>query len=214
LRSPLNSINMAATMLYEERFPMTELQKKEYYRIFKNQSQTLINNIDKILILAKAEQTQLVITKKPVQIKNYIDELATQFVENNQHIKPIELSVDIEPNDFELWMDAEKMKSVLNNVLDNAVKYSYNDLKLSIKIIKTNQKVCICIKDNGIGIAPNDLDAIFENFGQGNVLERKRVFGYGIGLSFVKKIVEAHGGNISVTSKETEGSEFKLELPA
>jgi two-component system phosphate regulon sensor histidine kinase PhoR len=213
LRSPLNSVNMAATVLYDETYPLKEPEKREYYRICKDQSRIMLNNIDKILTVAKAEQTNLIIKKETLCAKAYLEGLSTTFIKNNVHSKGLQIEVHCSPEDLPLIIDPNQMDNVFLNLMDNAVKYSHEEVYIIIHAFKQENQTHISVKDNGLGIPANDLEAIFLNFKQGNVLDRKRMFGYGIGLSYVKEVVKAHGGEITVTSKEGEGSIFTIILP-
>lgn len=214
LRSPLNSIHLASSVLYQEGESLESGKAKDYLRICKDQSKNMLDSIDRILTVAKTEQTELVVNKIPLPIKPYLQEITRKFVEDNIHVKPIVVEVACEQDDLEASIDSVLMGSVLNNLMDNAVKYSYDSVAITIKAYKQGNTIHIRIKDDGMGIPANDLEAIFEHFNQGSLLERKRMFGYGIGLSFIKQVVESHGGHIEVTSKVMEGSEFIIVLPA
>ena len=214
LRSPLNSIHLASSTLYQEGDSLESKKAKDYLRICKDQSKNMLDSIDRILTVAKTEQTELIVNKKPLPIKPYLQEITRKFVEDNIHVKPIVVEVACEQDDLEASIDSVLMGSVLNNLMDNAVKYSYDSVAITIKAYLQGNTIHIRIKDDGMGIPANDLEAIFEHFNQGSLLERKRMFGYGIGLSFIKQVVQSHGGHIEVTSKVMEGSEFIIVLPA
>ncbi len=213
LRSPLNSIHLASSVLYQEGESLESKKAKDYLRICKDQSKNMLDSIDRILTVAKTEQTELVVNKKPLPIKPYLQEITRKFVDDNIHVKPIVVEVECEQDDLVASIDDVLMGSVLNNLMDNAVKYSYDSVAITVKAYKQGNTIHVRIKDDGMGIPANDLEAIFEHFNQGTLLERKRMFGYGIGLSFIKQVVQSHGGHIEVTSKVMEGSEFIIVLP-
>ena len=214
LRSPLNSINLASTILHDQGDSLETKKSKDYLRICRDQSRNLLDSIDRILTVAKTEQTELIVNKKSLLIKPYLQEISRKFVDDNIHVKPIDINVLCEQDDLTASIDTVLMGNVLNNLMDNAIKYSYDSVKITISAYKKENTLHIGIKDDGMGIPANDLEAIFEHFNQGSLLERKRMFGYGIGLSFIKQVVQAHGGHIEVTSKVMEGSEFTIVLPA
>ncbi len=173
----------------------------------------MLDSIDRILTVAKTEQTDLVVNKSNVMLKPYLQEITRKFIDDNIHVKPIVVDVFCDQDDLKVAMDTVLMSNVLNNLMDNAVKYSYESVKIAVRAFEKGNAVHISIKDDGMGIPANDLEAIFEHFNQGSLLERKRMFGYGIGLSFIKHVVQAHGGHVKVSSKEMEGSEFTIVLP-
>jgi two-component system phosphate regulon sensor histidine kinase PhoR len=114
---------------------------------------------------------------------------------------------------LEANIDVDKMENVINNLIDNAIKYSYESVHIVINCDSIGNNIQINVADNGMGIPAQDLDSIFKNFRRGSQIERKRIFGYGIGLSFVKKVIQAHGGTIQASSKEGEGSVFNIKIP-
>ena len=110
-------------------------------------------------------------------------------------------------------LDCAKIERVLLNLLSNAVKFSYVDGIIYVNVNKKEENVIISIRDFGIGMSEKYLDKIFDRFIQvDNTMTRKNE-GSGIGLSIVKSFVSLHNGNISVKSKENEGSEFIINLP-
>lgn len=213
LRSPLNSIYMASSSVYKNGESMSINTVRDYIRMCKEQSKDLLDQIDRILTVAKTEQTELIVDKKTIFLKPFLQEVTGKFVDDKVHAKPISLEVECDEN-VEVPMDQRLMTRVMNNLLDNAVKYSYETALINVKAWKEGNTVRIRVKDNGMGIPAKDLDAIFEHFNQGSVLERKGQFGYGIGLSFIKQVIQSHGGHMEVVNKEEEGSEFIIVLPA
>lgn len=102
---------------------------------------------------------------------------------------------------------------MLNNLIDNAIKYSEQEVAIHVLAEKTEKGLLLRIKDTGFGIPENDLKSIFDNFERGKQLNSKEIDGYGIGLNYVSKVVAAHKGHIHVESKEGVGTEFFITLP-
>jgi two-component system, OmpR family, phosphate regulon sensor histidine kinase PhoR len=100
----------------------------------------------------------------------------------------------------------------MDNLVENAIKYSKDELNIHIEVVDVNDGIKISVKDNGLGISSYDLKYIFDRFYRSNRRELKRKTGFGLGLTYVKSMVEAHGGSISVVSKIYEGSEFIILL--
>ena len=214
LRGPLNSINMAATLLCNEKFEHDPVIRRNYYYIFRDQSAKLMKNIDKIMTVTKAEQTIITVNKEPVHLKLFLENIAETFRNCQMQAKEnLQIDINCQPEDLEANIDVDKMENVINNLIDNAIKYSYESVHIVINCDFIGNNVQINVADNGMGIPAQDLDSIFKNFRRGSQIERKRIFGYGIGLSFVKKVIQAHGGTIQASSKEGEGSVFNIKIP-
>ncbi|OPZ97940.1 MAG: Adaptive-response sensory-kinase SasA [Bacteroidetes bacterium ADurb.Bin416] len=213
LRSPLNSIHMASSIMYQGVVSLKPEEKKEYLRICIEQSKNMLGSIDRILTIAKAEHTNLVICPKVMPLQPFLLMQKEAYLNDMLHEKPVTITINCEPDKIEVFWDKELMENVVNNLMDNAVKYSYESVDITINSYIENNELKIQFSDNGMGIPPKDLEGIFKYFHQGSLLERKRMFGYGIGLSFMKKVVEAHQGRVSVESQENKGSIFTLTFP-
>lgn len=213
LRSPLNSVHMASSILHDGTLTIKPEEKKEYLRICKEQSKNMLDSIDRILTVAKAEHTELVVTPKATPLQPFLEAQRTAFLQDMLHEKPVTINVNCEPVNLEICWDKSLMENVVNNLLDNAVKYSYDSVEINIEALIQGKDIHIRFSDNGMGVPTQDLDAIFKFFHQGSLLERKRKFGFGIGLSFLKKVVEAHDGKVLVESQEDAGAMFTLIFP-
>ena len=128
-------------------------------------------------------------------------------------MKSVDLSTSFQSETMAGSFDPFLMENVLNNLIDNAVKYSNNSVKIEILCSIVSNKLQINVKDNGFGIAKNEQKHIFDNFERGSKMEGKGIDGFGIGLNYVNKVIKAHNGNISVKSEEGQGSEFIILLP-
>jgi len=107
--------------------------------------------------------------------------------------------------------DANRLRRVFTNLLDNAFKFSKNEGTITISTDQTEKDIVVRVKDEGIGVDPEDLPYIFESFNRGKGSEKKE--GFGLGLATVKAIMEAHGGRVLVKSELGKGSVFKVVLP-
>ena len=125
----------------------------------------------------------------------------------------ITLELDLDPRLGELVGDERKVKQVLLNLLSNAVKFTPEGGRMSLKAVLTNGLVEISVSDTGIGIAPEDQAAIFEEFRQVGSDETRKQEGTGLGLTLAKKFVELHGGRLWVESELGRGSTFTFTLP-
>jgi len=214
LQTPLNNIFLASELLSLGKFDNDIKMRYNYYKICKDQSERQIRNIKKILVLAKSEQSNITVEKHQIILKGFLEGISEYFRKGVLYSKDqIEINIQCNPENLRANIDADGIESVMNNLIDNAIKYSHEKVKIDINCYCEEENVFIKVKDNGIGIPVQNLKNIFENFNRSNQSERKRIFGYGIGLSFVEKIVEAHGGSVNVISSENEGSEFIISLP-
>jgi signal transduction histidine kinase len=125
----------------------------------------------------------------------------------------ITLQVDIDPGPGEIVGDERKVKQIVLNLLSNAVKFTPEGGRISLTAGRKNDLVQIAVSDTGIGIAPEDQAAIFEEFRQVGSDETRKQEGTGLGLTLAKKFVELHGGRIWVESELGRGSTFTFTLP-
>ncbi len=212
LRTPLNAIIGFSEVLLERMFGEVNEKQTEYLRDILSSGQHLLSLINDILDLSKIEagRLELELTKfhLPVALENAImlvRERATR------HGIALDLAVDDRLGDF--VGDERKVRQILLNLLSNAVKFTPEGGRVSVKAALANGSVEISVSDTGIGIAPEDQDAIFEEFRQvGSDDDRKRE-GTGLGLTLAKKFVEMHGGKIWVESQVGKGSTFTFTLP-
>jgi signal transduction histidine kinase len=123
------------------------------------------------------------------------------------------LSINIEENLPAVNIDAVAIEQALLNLLDNAVKYSPANKTVRLTAIAEGRNIKVSIADNGIGIATKDRSRIFDKFYRSETGEAMNITGSGIGLTLVKDIIEAHGGDISVESRRNKGSTFIIRIP-
>lgn len=214
MQTPLNNIMYVSDMLKMGNFDKSEELRSKYYKLFKEQCEKQIRSIHRLLLLAKEERGELVLTKKIVNINELVNDIICYYKESvSVQNKQVKFSFKCYPDNLEAYIDKDKFEIVFYNMIDNAIKYSYESVNIDIECRQDNNNLNLKITDNGMGISAQDLDEIFKNFNRGNKVERSSIMGYGIGLSFVKKVVKAHKGDILVTSKEHVGTEFLITIP-
>ena len=167
--------------------------------------------INMIVALTKLEEGLLVLNKEPVNLNQMFEELKNKFV--SYAAKKVEIQMVYEADEILLKADASLLNQCFANLIDNAIKYSDNEVLIIINIRKTGQWILVSIKDNGYGISAEKLPKIFEKYNRAHTHNTK-INGFGIGLNYVKTIVEKHKGEVDVKSQEGEGSEFSVLLPA
>jgi len=208
LRTPLASIQLHLDTLKGRNVPLSQ-QKKSMEMMLKN-TKRLKRLIDSILEIARLEQKKAVYQCKVFNadavIKGLVEEARIQF-------KLPEDAVHIKGNaDCECVINKDAFKILIDNLIDNAVKYTKNHLKICVVLKCTRKKLIIEFADNGIGIAPKDLKKIFKKFHRISHPDVPNVKGTGLGLYWAKEIVKYHGGKIKAVSQEN-GSIFRIELP-
>lgn len=135
----------------------------------------------------------------------------------NSQAKEMNIKMDVnilgDESDFIIDGDDEYLSNVFNNIISNAIKYSYKEGKVEIILKKENNEIIFICKDYGIGIPEKDLNLIFEEFHRTSISKKHTQFGSGVGLAITKKIIELHNGSITVNSEVGKGSEFIIKLP-
>lgn len=210
-KSPLTSIRQMSEMLLNERIK-TESRKKEYYAVMLEQSERLSHLIDNILDFSKIEEGKKAFRFEKTNVTELIDHVKSVFQNSNSN-EGFTVSLSMPESLPELVIDKEAIQQVLYNLLDNANKYSGDSKKIEIMAESTGDSVKISVKDFGIGIEREDRQKIFERFFRGGNELTRSVKGSGIGLTIVKKIIEAHHGTVSLESTPGKGSTFIIHLP-
>jgi two-component system phosphate regulon sensor histidine kinase PhoR len=137
---------------------------------------------------------------------------AVSLVRSKADEKGIAIDVDCQEG-LDAEMDSDLMEQALVNLLDNAIKYSTAESRIRIEVRPTEKEICIHVRDQGMGIAPQHLSRLFERFYRVDKARSRKMGGTGLGLAIVKHIIQAHGGQVTVESTQGRGSTFSLHLP-
>jgi len=213
LKTPISGIYMASSQLSSGIFEEKPEARQRYYGMMKESSSKLLSTVDRILVVAKAEHSKITTNPTPTKVKPFVEKIVETHRSNNFRRKIVELTCSCEPDDLVGDFDPFLMENVLNNLIDNAMKYSEEQVKIEVFACVADNKLEFRLKDNGFGIAENELKHIFDNFERGNRVQGKGIDGFGIGLNYVNKVVHAHKGTIEVSSQEGVGTEFCIHLP-
>jgi signal transduction histidine kinase len=212
LRTPLNAIIGFSEVLLERMFGELNEKQAEYLQDVLTSGRHLLSLINDILDLSKVEagRMELELTRfdLPLALENAVTLVRERATRHGLTLEP---AVDERLGDF--VGDERKLKQILLNLLSNAVKFTPSGGRIGLKAVLADAVVEISVSDTGIGIAPEDQGAIFEEFRQvGSDYARKRE-GTGLGFTLAKKFVELHGGKIWVKSEVGKGSTFTFTLP-
>lgn len=209
LKTPVSIINANydALLANQEETIKSQLKWLGYIRIGTDRMTKLINDL---LSLAKIEDVNLETGKIPFNISSVVND-AMLSMEAVVIEKGITLSLSIEP-DIIVKGDSERVKQLVNILLDNAIKYSNENGLIDISLIKSKHQVICSIKNSGKGIAKQDLLKVFDRFYRADPSRTHEIVGYGLGLSIAKTIIDRLGGEIHVTSVENELTTFTFTL--
>jgi two-component system cell cycle sensor histidine kinase PleC len=213
LRTPLNSINGFSEVLYDETFgPLNEKQKK-YVNNVLTSGKHLLLLINQILDMAKVEAGKMNLALSSLPMKSLLNDISL-LVADMVSKKKIEMSLEIAEDLPNIEADELKVKEVIYNLLSNAVKFTTEGGKIGISAKKADSEIEIVVWDTGVGIAPENMEKIFEGFFRVDTPYSRVTEGTGLGLPLSKKLVELHGGKFSVISEGlNKGTTVKFTLP-
>lgn len=217
IRTPLNAIIGFASLLERESFQ--NKQVAEYVRTITSSSNTLLVLINDILDLTKIDAGKLEIKNEPVNLVSIINDVKTMLsIKLNE--KNLNLILELDPTiPYKLYLDETRIRQILVNLIGNAIKFTetgYVKVKAFHKFSQKNQgltNVFIEVIDTGIGIPEEQQKIIFESFSQVSGQSFRKYGGTGLGLSITKRLVEAMGGEIKLSSKLNIGSTFSFIIP-
>lgn len=213
LRTPLTAvIGFSDLLLNGNDTGLSESQKEYVGHIFKS-GQNLLGIVNRMIDFANVERGSLdCLEGQPVDIREIISEVIN-LLSPNALKKSIKVSFILDPELDEVVADREKLKEILYNLVENAIKFTEDNGRIKVEVTGTYTAVRFSVSDTGIGIAEEKLDSIFEPFIQIDGSISRRYSGTGLGLALVKKLVEMHGGSICVESEIGKGSNFIFEIP-
>ena len=211
LKTPLSTITVAGKTLEMVQIRNNEEKILETAKLIGKQSVHLNQLINMILEISIWERSQFQLDKKTVFIEEIMNDIVTSFKSGSGNGATIIQKYDLAGKKIEL--DVVYFTTLINNLLANAVKYSEREPVIKIEGYAEDNNVCISIEDNGIGINKTDQKHIFDKFYRATTGNIHKFKGLGLGLYYVKRIAEAHGGDVKVSSKQGKGSIFTVTLP-
>ena len=207
LKTPVFSIGLATKLLEKDSIE----EQKPIIVLIRQQIDRLKNHIDKVLELGSLESSRGVFSLKIVDFRLNLNKICEEF-ETLSKLENTKFTYEIPAQKILITAEASHLENAINNLLDNAKKYSKNpEVKLLVKVI--NKKLLICVIDNGEGIAKKDKSKIFQKYYRVTEGDLYKVKGYGLGLSYVKKVIKNHKGKINLESELGNGTKITLELP-
>jgi signal transduction histidine kinase len=212
LRTPLNAVIGFSEVLLDRMFGELNPKQDEYLQDILASGRHLLSLINDILDLAKIEAGRMELEVTDFHLPQAIDNAITLIRERAAR-RAITLEVDVDPRLGEIKGDERKVKQVLLNLLSNAIKFTPEGGRVKVQAGLADGFAEISVVDTGVGIAPEDHEAVFEEFRQVGSDYAKKHEGTGLGLTLSRRFVELHGGKIWVKSQLGQGATFTFTLP-
>lgn len=211
-KTPIATISLAAQMLKDGAVNNSSSTIDHIAGIIRDESKRLTYQVEKVLQTDLFTETRMKLKRKNVNLNEIVENLITKF-QLRVEDKGGQLFGYLEAQQDEIYADEVHIMNVISNLLDNAIKYCIKVPEISVYTRNKGMEIIISVIDNGVGIAAKEQKLIFERFYRISTGNLHDVKGFGLGLSYVKTIVEAHGGRIEVESAEGKGSRFDIILP-
>lgn len=214
LKTPIASISLAAQMLNDKSLTKSESMMNHLGGVIQEETKRLRFLVEKVLQMSMFDRKKTVFKKKELDLNEMVESIAHSFSLRVEHTGG-RIYTDIGAVDSTIYVDEVHFQNAIFNLMDNAVKYGKPDQPLDIYMTTWNddEHLFLSIRDTGLGIKKENLKKVFEKFYRvhtGNVHDVK---GFGLGLAYVKQIVELHDGEISVDSEYKKGTKFTIKLP-
>ena len=212
LRAPFANLRWVIDLLVSERIGSIPDDQKEYFDILKENSQRLEELINKIITVSKIETGQFPLDKKPFSLKELVQKVVKSsraFAEASN----VKVKMNLQENLPDVLGDKSRIREVVENFLDNAIKYTKNKGEVEVSLLRKGKYIRFEVKDSGVGIPEEDQKYIFQKFFRSKSALKHQTQGSGLGLFIAKSIILSHKGKIGFTSKEGKGSTFWFSLP-
>lgn len=212
LKTPVSSISLASQMLSDESIPKTPRMLAHLSKTIKDETQRLTQQIEKVLQMSILEKESSALKLKEIDVNELIVKVTSNFL----------IKVKDKGGDIDTTLDADypfiladevHFTNIIYNLMDNALKYTEEIPHLEVNTAEDESHVIITVKDNGIGIKPEDKEKIFDKFFRVSTGNVHNVKGFGLGLAYVKKVVTDHKGTITCDSEFGVGTTFTIRIP-
>ena len=211
-KTPISTIAISTEVLKDLSIIQTPERLLNYVTIIQNENQRLKQQVERVLQMARLDNEDIGLKREDCDLHELIREINTNSA-IGLNARGGKVNLSLMATESRTNVDGLHFTNVISNLLDNAIKYNQATPEITIATQNVDRKILISISDNGIGISPDDQSKIFHKFYRvhtGNVHDVK---GFGLGLHYVKLIVEKHGGKISVKSTPGKGSIFTIAIP-
>lgn len=211
-KTPISTITLASEVLVNSNKDTSLHKIHRYSKIIFEENLRMRTQVDKVLRMAQYDRKDFKINKEFIDIHDLIQHSINNFcLEDNNNAADIVL--DLKAKNYNIYADSMHMVNIIKNLVDNAFKYSHNDRKIEVSTFDNDGHLVISVKDNGIGINEKYQKYVFDRFYRVPTGDVHDVQGSGLGLYYVKTMVEAHSGRIILKSEPGIGSKFEVVLP-
>ena len=212
LRTPLSITKEGLKLVLEEVTGNINQQQRELLEVAKSNIERLSKIINDILDISKIEAGTLPLHKTLLDLKHLVKQVFSKYKSMAEE-KDIKFTLNLPEHAIEAYLDSDRIKQVLINLVSNALKFTKENGSVEVKLEDTQQDIICFVEDTGVGIAELDLDKIFDKFQQFGKTPGPGERGTGLGLSIAKKIMQMHKGRIWVKSELGKGSTFYVSIP-
>jgi signal transduction histidine kinase len=212
IKTPLFTISVASRMVSEQIEAGSNEKSQVYLQSIRQETTRLNNLLEAVLETARLERQELVFEKKMINFHEMVRQVSESF-KSVECQKEGKITLNLHAAAYHIHADQVQISNMLHNLVDNAFKFTNKSPQIIMSTASRDNNLIFSIKDNGIGFDRETKELIFERFYRAHTGNLYHVKGYGIGLNYVKSVVKAHGGSITVKSVVNKGSEFIIHLP-
>lgn len=211
-KTPIATISLASEMLLKPSVLSSETKARKYAGIIYDENIRLKNQVENVLQLASLDRGTFNLKYKSIDIHQLIEKVAESFQllvkEKNGSVKLL-----LNATNHQSYADSMHIENVISNLLDNAEKYSPGNPDITISTFNRNDHIVVAVEDKGIGISKENQKRIFRKLYRVHTGNLHDVKGFGLGLYYVKRLIEAHNGSVNLHSEPGKGSRFEISLP-
>lgn len=211
-KTPIATINLALDSIKNPKIINDKEKVKRYLGMIREENKRMHAQVENVLRISKLEKNELNISKEGTSLHDLIED-AISHVELIVEDRQGHIETELKASKSSVLANETHFINVLVNILDNAIKYSPDAPKITVETVNVGNNILVSIKDEGSGMSKAAVKRVFEKFYREHTGNIHNVKGHGLGLSYVKRIVEDHSGHISVTSEKGKGSVFTIKLP-
>jgi two-component system phosphate regulon sensor histidine kinase PhoR len=211
-KTPMSTISLTSELLFKPEIYESHDKISQYATIIHEENNKLIHNVDRILQIALLEKGKLKLNKENVDVHSVLDSVIKNFSVKLENING-KISTNYSATEYYINVDKLHFYNILSNLIDNSIKYCTTQPEIIISTKNNDKGLIINISDNGIGINNENQKHIFKQFFRVDTGNIQDIRGFGLGLFYVKTMIEEHNGTIRIQSEINKGSNFEIFLP-